>query len=139
LAKSVARAGSPQAFRLAGLPRGWRHEALSVALATPHLVGEGAEERELALWLIGTHHGRGRPFFAHLAAEDIETVPVTLDDHEVDAPAFFSPAGVLSDHTERFSRLLDRYGPHRLAWLEAILRLADHRASEAGASPGAYE
>src|SRR5690606_5044686 len=48
-----------------GLPANWRHEAFSVRLAT--LVPRFAEAKDpdLVLWLVGVHHGYGRPFFAH--------------------------------------------------------------------------
>jgi CRISPR-associated endonuclease/helicase Cas3 len=72
LAKSGApmpRGGANQRVRAAsGLPPAWRHEVLSVRLAMRLLErGDGPEDidAELALFLIGAHHGQGRPFFRH--------------------------------------------------------------------------
>jgi CRISPR-associated endonuclease/helicase Cas3 len=115
-----------RARQMAGYPKGGRHELLSVALWA-HDTGTQLEiDRELVLHLIASHHGRCRPF-----------APVVLDPAPVDVQvgAWISN----SDHglerassgiTERFWKLTDRYGWYGLAYLEAILRLADHRRSE---------
>lgn len=121
--------------RLSDLPERWRHEALSVRIAierlrqNPH---EAEIDAALALWLVGTHHGYGRPFFPH---DD------PWDDHvwEVDGiPLSAAPGPQRLDFeweglcwAELFETLKQRYGIWGLAYLEAILRLADHRASEA--------
>ena len=104
----------------AELPRGWRHEALSVRLATADARFADAHDPHLVLWLIGTHHGLGRPFFGFADPQDGNQGP--------QSPAF--DFGGL-DWSAVFDRLKRRYGVWGLARLEAILRLADHRASEA--------
>jgi CRISPR-associated endonuclease/helicase Cas3 len=62
LAKSK-RSDFPRGKR--ATPEGFRHEALSVALAAKHpgVTQLDEDDRDLVLWLIGTHHGYGRPFF----------------------------------------------------------------------------
>jgi CRISPR-associated endonuclease/helicase Cas3 len=125
-----------QARADAMLPDNWRHEALSVriALADPGFM-DGDMDRELALWLIGTHHGRGRPFFPH--DDPLDDVERTIrGDHKAwRLPAAPGPQRLDFDWNGwdwagLFGRLQERYGPWELARLEAILRLADHRASE---------
>jgi CRISPR-associated endonuclease/helicase Cas3 len=72
--------------------------------------------------LIGTHHGHGRPLFPH---EDPRETPDALGPQRID----FQFAG--RDWPQLFELLKERYGPWELARMEAVLRLADHRTSEA--------
>ena len=116
--------------RLSGYPRGGRHELLSIRLfeSAPDLLDQ-ADDIELVLHLIASHHGRCRPFAPVI--EDMHPVEVTLDldgqtlktMSDTDLERFDS--GV----AERFWRLVRRYGWWGLASLEAIIRLADHRVS----------
>jgi CRISPR-associated endonuclease/helicase Cas3 len=104
-----------------GLPKRWRHEALSVRLAKSDQRFNAANDPELVLWLIGTHHGHGRPFYPH--HDPTETLP------EVGPQSLaFRWQGI--DWPSLFALLKARYGLWELARMEAIVRLADHRASD---------
>ncbi len=135
LAKS-GRSWSPQAWRQAGLPRGWRHEALSVRMARKHPRLAEAHDRNLVLWLIGTHHGLGRPFFSFFDPEPEQPLPPCLGVSQWQMPeSEFGPETLAFnfegyDWPAMFEELKLRYGTWGLAHLEAIIRLADHRASE---------
>jgi CRISPR-associated endonuclease/helicase Cas3 len=127
----------PRAARAAaGLPEHWRHEAFSVRLAQHVARFAEAHDPELVLWLIGVHHGHGRPFFPHQDPEDAKPrrlPPVLGLPSEV--PPGTGPQSLAFDWhgldwATLFARLTARYGAWELARLEAILRLADHRASE---------
>jgi CRISPR-associated endonuclease/helicase Cas3 len=137
LAKS-ARPLPPSARASSGLPEKWRHEALSVRLAaeSPRFKNE-AKDSELVLWLIGTHHGYGRPFFPHSDPADCEPrsglssvlgTPPSLAAGP--GPQSLAYNWHRSDWPSLYERLKARYGVWELARMEAILRLADHRASE---------
>jgi CRISPR-associated endonuclease/helicase Cas3 len=120
----LAKSGRPlpRAARAAsGLPERWRHEALSVRVTPADDRFSEASDPELVLWLIGTHHGQGRPLFPHHDPSEkrTEVGPQSLA---------FDWKGY--DWTTLFVRLKARYGIWELARMEAILRLADHRASE---------
>jgi len=126
LAKSsleLTRADAAAARRRAGLPERWRHEAQSVtrAMADPQLAQ--AHDPELVLWLIGTHHGHGRPLFPHDDPREPSDAP---------GPQRLDFQFREQDWPQIFERLKARYGPWELARLEAVLRLADHRASAEG-------
>jgi len=150
-AKSAMSPGAREAQRLAqqrsGYPRGARHEVQSLAMLEGRLVALKAclskldssrePDIELVLHLVGSHHGYCRPFAPVVVDEtpvdvsrtghqstvfgsiDVPSMTSKHDLHRLDAPV-----------ADRFWRLVSRYGWQELCWLEAILRLADHRASE---------
>ncbi len=134
LAKS-GRQWSPQAWIRSGLPQGWRHEALSVRLARQHPALNVARDPALVLWLIGSHHGLGRPFYGFADPQPHQPLPC-LDVEDWKLPDQESGPQSLAfnfdglDWPTMFEKLKERYGIWGLAHLEAILRLADHRASE---------
>jgi CRISPR-associated endonuclease/helicase Cas3 len=120
--------------RLTRLPERFRHEMLSAQLAEMTLID--SPDRDLILHLIAAHHGRGRPF-APLSMDDQSTdvstpIPknsVTLTAaRRMEKPAHRLDSGI----AERFWSLTSRYGWWGLAYLEAILRLADQHASRLG-------
>jgi len=122
------------ARRRAGLPDGFRHEMLSVQLAERAglNLGNDASQRDFILHLVAAHHGHARPF-APVVMDD-ELPPVELENislsHEQRAqliPAHRLDSGVAG----RFWSLTRRFGWWGLAYLEAVLRLADQQASAA--------
>jgi CRISPR-associated endonuclease/helicase Cas3 len=133
LAKSARMPRSAKAMSEArersGYPRGGRHELLSVRLAEARVERLPEEvDRDLFFHLIASHHGHCRPF-----------APALEDDGQMHTPAFdhlgehFEPRSVITDLeridsgvAERFWRLVRKYGWWGLAYLEVILRLADH-------------
>jgi len=130
LAKSDRFSNPRRARELAGLPAGIRHEAWSVAAAATLLEGEDEPVRDLVLWLVGTHHGRGRPFFPPVEDPEARDFTVEACGREVEVPGDPGLARLDSFWFDLHARLHRRFGPWMLAYLEAILRLADHRTSE---------
>ncbi|HUW66229.1 MAG TPA: type I-U CRISPR-associated helicase/endonuclease Cas3 [Spirochaetia bacterium] len=117
--------------RVAGYPKGMRHEMVSAGLLLAEGILESVDalDPELIVSLVGTHHGFGRD------------IP-----HDVSDPHGFGINGTvcglaLRDDTrdamhrvwrlwpELRRRLNARYGWWGLAYLEALLRMADWRAS----------
>jgi len=96
---------------------GYRHEFGSVAdvhndEGSP-LASLTADDRDLALHLIATHHGHSRP---HIKAFDPNTAPS-------------QSAEIARASTLRYARLQQQWGPWGLAWWESLLRSADWAAS----------
>lgn len=139
LAKSLVPLRDPALLRVArerlGLPPGARHECWSVAMLEGSSLLRTASDPDLVLWLVGTHHGRGRPW--HEPVLDPRppfpeiSLSVRVDGAEVNLRGAVDHGlhGVASGWADRFDRLIARYGWWGLAFLEAMLRLADARRS----------
>lgn len=137
------------------LPTGFRHEFLSTQIVEQVIRNSGNcddVEWELVLRLIESHHGYARPF-AGVVVDKVESRsensnPVNLVElHSVRLHASeFWPEIELSGEerekflphhrldsgvVERFWKLTRRFGWWGLAYLEAMQRLADQRASAA--------
>lgn len=107
------------------LPSGWRHEQRSVVDSWPVVQQEDVDV-DLAQRLIGTSHGYGRSGFPHTsnalagASEPTEWLELAAD--------LFDSGG----WDELIERTQTRYGVWGCAYLEAILRAADHQVSREG-------
>jgi len=95
---------------------GYRHECGSLMKAAEIDEIMSHDQRDLILHLIATHHGWARPHFTERAfgpfADDPNAQRIARE--------------VLLRHT----RLQERFGYWRLAWLESLLRCADGIASQ---------
>jgi CRISPR-associated endonuclease/helicase Cas3 len=113
------------------VPRGERHEAYSVALLDrhPELIDGVEEHRDLIRYLVGSHHGYGRGL-----QPITEDHGIVFDAKVVEKRLSFEGRPGLdalgSDWADLFVSQNRAYGPWMLAYLESILRLADHRRSD---------
>jgi CRISPR-associated endonuclease/helicase Cas3 len=136
LAKSDAIPQTGRAYRALteriGYPDGGRHELLSVRLAeSANALLQHAHDRDLVLHLITSHHGRCRPFAPVIQDPQPQIVKLQLGSHSLEAQSDTRLEKLDSGVGERFWHLVRRYGWWGVAYLESILRLADHRQSEA--------
>lgn len=132
LAKSLPGVG-----RVRRYPTGMRHEVTSVAMveSNPDVLAS-AQDKDLVLHLVGTHHGWGRPLPPIVEDPAPQMLTYTFDGHLLTSDSDLVQSPLALDMADRFWRLVERYGYHGLAWLEAILRLADHQQSaEEAAQP----
>jgi CRISPR-associated endonuclease/helicase Cas3 len=151
-AKSAMPRGAKSAHRFAQkmskYPRGARHEVQSVAMLESHFefVKAKAHDVDLVLHLVASHHGHCRPFAPVVL--DAASIDVALPNHSSKTFGAVNFLPTSSKHdlhrldrplADRFWRLVQEYGWQELCWLEAILRLADHRASEEEQSFGGGE
>nr|WP_256091676.1 CRISPR-associated helicase Cas3' [Candidatus Thiosymbion oneisti] len=129
--------------------RYFRHELASMLAWLDQMGGE--EDADLIAYLIAAHHGKVRTSLRALPNEQAPPQPGRryargvweedeLPELEVNGQRI---AGTRLDlglmelgegptgpsWSERIGRLLDTHGPFKLAWLEALVRIADWRAS----------
>lgn len=135
LAKSASIPTSParrRAIREASaLPQDFRHEMLSAQLASLRApLPQDAHDAQLVLHLIASHHGYARPF----APISLDPTPpgvsgrlgeARLDLSAAERSSLPAPHRVDSGLAERFWKMNRRYGWWGLAYLEAVVRLAD--------------
>lgn len=122
-----------EARKQTGYPKGGRHECYSVAMAEHNSVLlDEAHDTELVIHLIGTHHGRGRPFMPAIEDSGMEKTQLRFLNHKIEFEGKHDLERIGSDWSEHFWRLVRRYGYWGLAYLETLVRLADHKRSEEG-------
>ena len=115
-------------------PAGGRHELLSVRMAESmdNILPKKSIMRDLVLHLIATHHGRCRPFSPVVDDAD------SIDVHYAIGNCIAKWTGPTklemldSGVAERYWRLTEYFGWWGLAWIEAVLRLADWKKSGEG-------
>ena len=107
-----------------------RHEVSSLALieSTPSVLCK-ANDKDLVLHLVASHHGYGRPMLSVIKESSNVELQYEYEGHSMSAQTDLSKGGLALETADRFWRLSSRYGHYGLAWLEAILRLADHAES----------
>lgn len=135
LAKSVVPATDyrrrRRAEQMAGYPAGTRHELASLALVEhDQKLQDQANDWDLVLHLIASHHGYARPFVPMSVDKEPEQLNAKFDGRVLAARSDHGLLRLDTGVPQRFWRCVRRYGWYGLAWLEAVLRLADHRASE---------
>lgn len=128
LAKSLgtnARWERDRARQRSGYPLGQRHELLSLHL----LPLDGLADAELVQHLVATHHGGGRYRFGPQSDLPEVAVEFTAGDLAIAGHTLHGLDRLDSGASDRFGNLVRSWGWFGLAWLEAVLRLADHEDS----------
>lgn len=113
-----------------GMPAGWRHEQMSVALvATSRALGN-LECSDLALRIIGCSHGHGRNSFQHtdqlLLGENTDHPQQEVLQQQTHELFLTGRWDEIMENTDR------EYGPYATAYLEALERAADAQISREG-------
>ncbi|MBK6514980.1 MAG: type I-U CRISPR-associated helicase/endonuclease Cas3 [Polyangiaceae bacterium] len=140
---NMSAARRRQVWNASGLPRGYRHELTSLSMIEDNAaILQRCNDHDLVLHLVASHHGWCRPF-APAVAGDQEVREVKLELERPGDPVL-AIQGAQARDTLRWTEgspsgsggSIGAMGFGDWPGSEAILRLADHRASEEVASTG---
>jgi CRISPR-associated endonuclease/helicase Cas3 len=116
--------------QMSGYPKGGRHECYSAAITmeNPELVSVLKDSAELIIYLIGSHHGRGR---AMMPAIEDGGMDATFEfmGKRVEFHGTHGLDRIDSGWPDMFWKLVRKYGYWGLSYLEMMVRLGDHRES----------
>jgi CRISPR-associated endonuclease/helicase Cas3 len=130
IAKSGRDVSEWKSSTLFGYPRGARHEFVSVRLFE-QAYKDGADEFliDLAKFLIGVHHGFGRPFPPVVKDCSPVEVSVVVAQRELKVSSDHRLHRLGSGWTDLFWCMVRRFGWWGLAYLEALFITADRTVS----------
>lgn len=147
----LAKSGTSGRLSIPEDRKGFRHELVSALVldAHPQVAAGGGCDPDLVTYLVAAHHGRTRLSIRSLDGEPEGQMQGVREGDHVDrvelgggvvAPATtidLTAASLGGSHpgrswAARAERLLAEHGPFRLAWMEAVVRIADWRASIEG-------
>ncbi len=135
LAKSTARLSSRAAMRRAreraGYPAGGRHELMSLVLmaSAATSLSKRACDWTLVQHVVASHHGYCRPLAPWVPDPNPVDVAFSRDGVTCTATSAHELVRLDSGVAERFWQAVRKYGWWGLAFLEAVIRLADHHQS----------
>lgn len=128
LAKSGRDPAQWRGSEVFGYPHASRHEFASVRLFE-HVAMKFGEKGELIRYIIGAHHGHGRPFPPVLS--DLAPVEVSLehDGKRISTTSDHRLYRLDSGWVDLFWLMVRRYGWWGIAYMEALLITADRSVS----------
>ena len=127
----LSKAEKDAIYVQSGLPKGFRHEMLSVRiLESFDLSTKLPDMADDILHLIASHHGYARPYAP--VVEDSNPVVVKVCGQDVDTKGMDPSHNVGSGISKRFKKFVNEYGWYGSAYRESVFRLADHEGSRRG-------
>jgi CRISPR-associated endonuclease/helicase Cas3 len=115
-----------------GLPSGWRHElcSLDILQQNPQLLnGFDDDQKALLKHSIGSHHGLGRILPPIIENSDSPRINQRFSAVDCQLTCRHDWHRLDSGWIDQFAKLQFHFGWYGLAYIEAIVRLADHVAS----------